>query len=143
MQIDFREDKWRHWTEETDRIFVEKHPIVSPKDRVANITKAREEELKKAKYREFLEREKSERAFASYLSRANPPTPGLVNVFRGTIQEFHALDGHWNQINRGLPRAEGSVVGISLDSAYYLSDLIFGYPIEFSMMTFPAICGKW
>jgi len=34
-------------------------------------------------------------------------------------------------------------MGVSLDSAYYLSGLVFRYPIEFSMMTFPAICGRW
>jgi hypothetical protein len=49
----------------------------------------------------------------------------------------------WNEDRRGLPRIEGSVMGVSLDSAYYLSGLQFEYPIEFSMMTFPAICGKW
>lgn len=69
-----------------------------------NIRKVREEELKKAKHREFLEREKNERGPALYLSRDVHPAPGFVNVFKGTIQEFHMLDDIWNQDNLGLPR---------------------------------------
>lgn len=90
-----------------------------------------------------MEREKSVRAPANHLSLATYPIPGRVNIFRGKIQDFHVVNHYWNKYDLGLSRIPGSVMGVSLDSAYYLSDLTFPYPIEFSMMTFPAICGKW
>lgn len=64
---------------------MENNPVASHRDRRANIIRGREEELKKAKHREFLEREKNERGPAIYLSREVHPAPGIVNVFKGTI----------------------------------------------------------
>lgn len=95
------------------------------------------------RHAEFQEREKTQRIPAAYLTQDIHPFVGMVNIFMGTIQEFHQVNELWNEDRRGLPRIEGSVMGVSLDSAYYLSGLQFEYPIEFSMMTFPAICGKW
>jgi len=53
------------------------------------------------------------------------------------------MNKYWREIGRGVPEKDGCTMGISLDSAYYLSELSFDYPLEFSMMTFPAICGRW
>jgi len=64
--------------------------------------------------------------------------PGRVNVFLGTIQEFNAvffvLLGN---------EAQNLILGISIDSAYYIPDLQFPYPLYYSMMTFPAFVGRF